>query len=173
MSRLVTAVVAIVVLSLGAPPRSASAQTADFLANFPGTWNIEARQYNSRGQTATFQGRTEWTSAYNGRYIHERFAFTVGGQVLVGESHLGYSQGAKRFEYAQVDGFNPGMTWLTGDLSDEGTLTMESAAPVGYALRWTFRFTDDQTLFVQLFLKRDGDESWTLSSDYTYKKAES
>jgi len=150
---------------------SAQAQSNPFLQKLVGKWTIEGRQYLGSGNTMEFTGRTEWLPAHNGRYLHEQFEFDAGGRTLQGESFIGYSRSNSRFEYAQMDGFNPGMLVLFGQTEGENELIMETLDEVRPRMRWVYRLDADGVLLVELYQASRTDGEWNLASDYTYRRS--
>ena len=149
---------------------SAHAQSNDFHHRLVGKWNIVGQQYSGSRVVASFDGKTSWELAHNGRYVHEQYEFDAGGQKLVGESHLGWSSAGGRYEYSQVDGYSPGMLWMTGSSSDEDHLIIESVGGRSMSIRYEFAFEDDDTLVVKLLIRRSDNDEWRLNSDYTYTR---
>ena len=163
---------AILFIALLAPGFSVHAQSQDFLQRLVGDWTIEGQQYAGSRVAASFTGTTTWLSVYRGRYVHEEYQFDVSGQKLAGESFLGWSDAANRWEYVQLDGFNPGMIWMTGEASDEDNLIMETVGGRSMSIRYEWKFEDQDILVVRLLVRRGDSGDWRLNSDYTYTRVD-
>ncbi|QEH43410.1 DUF1579 domain-containing protein [Chitinophaga sp. XS-30] len=146
------------------------------LALGDGEWKSEMKFWMAPGAPPSTQSGTCTNKMIlGGRYQESRHVSSFAGQPFEGISTLGYDNAKKVFQSTWVDNMGSGIMFLEGKWDDATrsiTFTGKTTDPVSgkeQLVREVFKWVDDNTQFMEMYMMTDGTEFKSMEMTLTRK----
>jgi len=108
-----------------------------------------------------------------GRFVKARFASSMMGMPFEGLSFSGYDNGREMFASTWMDTVSTSITYMEGDMNDDGDLVMKGMAYAPgageYMMKMVYKW-DDSDHWTQVFYDQMPDGSWFNSGEIRYTR---